>query len=221
MLINLPNEIPVLLFVAVITTYNYFYLKRIGLYNFWSLMRIVLFLLGWFGVYFIIPSQFWRGVYLLAGVPLLYLIEQAVGNPGEQLLVNETLLSAFTGFVTLVALSHYYPLSGTLYLLLTFVFTMLLVRTSYELSPQGSRGKWLSAGAIGLIMTEVFWAGSFMPLHYSALGLIVFNVFYCTWTLCYYFLYNHLTAKKAQFHVVLAILFTALIIIITPWRILA
>jgi hypothetical protein len=37
-----------LLFVAVITTYNYFYLKRIGLYNFWSLMRIVLFLLVWF-----------------------------------------------------------------------------------------------------------------------------------------------------------------------------
>jgi len=82
------------------------------------------------------------------------------------------------------------------------------------------RTKWISAVCLGLALTEVFWAASFLPLHYSALGLLAFNVFYCAWTLCYYFLYNHLTVKKVQYHVVLALVFTALIMAVTPWQIL-
>jgi hypothetical protein len=207
-------------YLAVVTGYNYVFLRREGHYNVWTLLRPLLFLLGWFGVYFIIPNEFWRGAYLLAGLPAIYLLERTLGNSGEQLLFNETLLMAFTGLFTVTALSHYYLLPGTLYLLIVFALTVFIVRASYELTPQSRQMKWICAICLGFVVAEVFWAASFLPLHYSAASLLIFNVFYCAWTLCYYFLYNHLTTKKIQFHVVLAVLFSVLIVTVTPWRIL-
>lgn len=208
------------LYLIVVGGYNYFHLKQRQLYNFWMWLRPLLFIMTWFGVFFIIPSNFWRGVYLLVGVVVIYIVERNLGSHGEQLLFNETLITAFTGLMTLTALSHYFLLPGTLYLAGTFVFITVIVRSSYDLSPQNERTKWISAVVLGLALTEVFWISSFLPLHYSALGLLAFNVFYCAWTLGYYFLYNHLTFKKVQFHVVLALVFTALIMSVTPWRIL-
>jgi len=207
-------------YLLIVTWYNYFFLRRIGHYNLWTLLRPLLFLLGWFGVYFIIPNEFWRGVYLLAGLPVIYLLERMLGNSGEQLLFNETLLMAFTGLFTVTALSHYYLLPGTLYLFVIFFLTVLIVRASYELTPQDKAMKWICAVCLGIVITEVFWASSFLPLHYSAIALLIFNVFYCAWTLCYYFLHKHLTPRKIQFHVVLAVLFSVLIVAVTPWRIL-
>ncbi len=209
------------IYLAAVGTYNFFYLRHIHSVNIWVALRPLLLIAGWFGVYFIIPNEFWRGVYLLAGVPVIYFIERMLGNPGEQLLFNETTLAAFTGYMTIVAFSHYYLLPGTIYLLAAFVFTVLLTRSSYELTPQSLRAKWLVAIVMGLAITEVFWAASFMPLHYSATALLVFDIFYTAWTLCYYFLYNHLTSKKIQFHIVLAVLFAFIILAVTPWSIIA
>lgn len=208
------------IYAAVVGVYNYFYLKRSGTYNFWTWLRPLLFIIAWFGVFFIIPSSFWRGVYLLLGVVAVYVVERNLGKMGEQLLFNETLITAFTGLMTLTAFSHYFLVPGTVYLILVFIWTMLIVRASYELTPQDRQAKWVSSVVLGIALTEVFWVGSFLPLHYSALGLLIFNVFYCAWTLGYYFLYNHLTPKKIQFHVVLALVFTAIILAVTPWRIL-
>jgi hypothetical protein len=209
-----------LLYLGLVTIYHYIYLKRHGIFNWWLVIRPLLFLSSWFGLFFIIPDSFWRGVFLLVGVPVTYLLERMLGHQGEQLLFNETLLSAFAGLMTVTALSHYYALPSTLYLFAAFVFMLLLIRASFESMPQSKQVKWTSAVCLALALAEVFWAASFLPLHYSALGLLAFNVFYCTWTLCYYFLYNHLTAKKIQFHVILALLFTAVVAAVTPWRIL-
>lgn len=209
-----------IIYLGLVTLYNYYYLKRTTIFNLWLLLRPLLFLLAWFGVFFIIPNDFWRGVYLLAGVPVVYFLERTLGARGEQILFNETLLTAFTGLMTITAFSHYYQLPSTLYLLITFIFMTVIIRASYELTPQTVRVKWVSAVCLGLGLSEVFWATSFLPLHYSALALLTFNVFYCAWTLCYYFLYNHLTTKKVQFHVVLSLVFTAIIAAVTPWRIL-
>ncbi len=209
-----------LIYLGAVAIYNYVYVKQGGLFNWWLVIRPLLFLGSWFGLFFIIPNSFWRGVFLLIGVPVIYLVERMIGNQGEQLLFNETLLSAFAGLMTITAFSHYYVLPSTLYLFITFAFMILLIRASFESMPQSNQVKWASAVCLALALAEVFWAASFLPLHYSALGLLAFNVFYCTWTLCYYFLYNHLTPKKIQFHVSLALIFTAVIAIVTPWRIL-
>jgi hypothetical protein len=207
-------------YLTLVTLYNFFHLRRLNAYSVWTLVRFVLVFVGWFGVYLIIPSEFWRSAFLIAGLPLFYFIERIIGHPGEQLLFNETLLATFTGIMAIVGFSHYFLLPGTLYLLLLFVFVTLVVRSSYELTPQSRRSRWMAAVAYGLAMTEVYWAAGFLPFHYSAIGLLVFNAFYCVWTLGYYYLYNHLTPKKVQFHILLALVFTILIIIITPWRIL-
>ncbi len=209
-----------IIYLGAVTFYNYSYLRRRGSVNLWTILRPTLFLVCWFGIFFIISSDWWRGVFLLVGVPVIYAVERILGQPGEQALFNETLLTAFTGLMGITALSHYFILSGPVYLLLVFILITLIARASYELIPQSGRVKWTGAVCLGLALAEVFWAANFLPLHYSALGLLAFNIFYCAWTLCYYFLYNHLTPKKVQFHVVLALVFTGLIMAVTPWRIL-
>jgi hypothetical protein len=209
------------LYLGVVTLYNRYYLLKTGQYNHWALVRPALFLICWFGVYLIIPSEFWRGAYLLVGVVVIYLVERLLGNAGEQLLFNQTFITAFAGFMTLTGLSHYFLLPGTLYLFIVFLFVALLSRAAYDFVPESQRIKWVTAFIISLVVTEVFWAFSFLPLHYSALGLLTFNVFYCLWILCYYYLYNHLTTKKVQFQLFLAVLFTIIILAVTPWSILA
>lgn len=209
-----------IIYLVIVTFYNYFYLKNRGIVNLWVLVRPVLLIAAWFGTYFIIPNTWWRGVYLLAGAGVIYFTERTLGNQGEQLLFNETVLTAFTGLIAITAFSHYFVLPGAVYLFVTFAATAIIARASYEMTPQSARMKWTIAICLGLALAEVFWAGSFLPLHYSAIGLLLFNVFYCAWTLCYYFLYNHLTPKKIQFHVILAMLFTAVILAVTPWSIL-
>jgi hypothetical protein len=210
-----------ILYVIIATAYNYFYLRRFKTYNAWTLIRAALFLFGWFGLYFIIPSFFWRGVFLLSGVPLIYFVERVLGHPGEQLLFNETLITAFAGIMAIVGLSHYFPFSGTWYLLALFLFVSITVRASYEFTPQSRQAKWTSAIILGLVMAEILWVAGFLPFHFSAIALLVFNAFYCAWTLGYNYLYNHLTPKKVQFQVILALAFTVLIVIVTPWKILS
>jgi len=209
-----------IIYLGAVTAYNHWFLREGTAYNIWTLVRPGLFILGWFGLYFIIPNTGWRGVFLLLAAAVIYFMERLLGNQGEQLVFNETLIISFAGFMTLTALSHYYLIPGTAYLAAVFVWTAAVARSSYELTPVSSRAKWINSICLAFVMAELFWACSFLPLHYSALGLLMFNTFYCAWTLCYHFLYNHLTAKKIQYHVVLSLLFTALILAVTPWRIL-
>lgn len=207
-------------YLIVVSLYNYVIIRAEHSYSHWMMLRPVLFFLGWFGLYFIIPNEFWRGLFLLASFPVIYVIERMIGHPGEQLLFNETLLTSFAGFMTLTALSHYFPLTGTLYLALIFGFSLALVRSSYDLMPQSPKYKWLYALVLALLMTQLFWVLSFLPLHFSALALLLFNVFVCIWTITYNFLYNHLTRQKVQFQLGMAVLFTLIILAATPWQIL-
>lgn len=210
-----------LLYLAILTGYNIWYLKLAGHYNLWWLVRPVLFLSGWFGLFFILPNETWRGLFLLLGLPIIYLVEFLVGNSGQQFLLNETLISAFAIFMALTSFSHtFVTLPFVVYLAICFSATLLLIRASYEAVPRPGPARWYSAAILALLTTEMFWVLSFLPLHFSALGLILFNVFYFCWVLYYYALYDHLNLKQVQYHIVLGIIFTALILVVTPWRIL-
>ncbi len=208
------------LYLICVTLYNYAVVRKDTAHSKLMLVRPVLFYLGWFGLFFIIPNTFWRGVFLLISVVLIYSIERTIGKPGEQLLFNETLLTSFAGFMTLTALSHYFPLHGTEYLAAVFIFSLALIRASYDLMPQLPRTKWLYALVLALLLTQLFWVLSFLPLHYSALALLLFNIFTCVWTITYNFLYNQLTRQKVQFNLILAAAFTLIILSVTPWQII-
>ncbi len=208
-------------YVGAVTAYNIWYLKAIGHYNLWWWVRPALFIAAWFGIFFILPNEIWRGLFLLLGLPVIYLVELLIGNSGQQLLLNETLLTAFGIFMALTSFSHTFAaVPGVVYLAICFLATMILVRASYEAVPRPGPARWYAAAILALLTTEFFLALSFLPLHFSALGLILFNAFYFCWVLYYYALYDHLNIKQVQYHIALAVIFTALILLVTPWQIL-
>jgi hypothetical protein len=207
-------------YLICVGIYNRFYIRSVGSFNWWVWLRPHLLLIGWFGMLMLLPNEFFRGMYLLLGLPLLYIVEVNVSGVGEQLLFNETLLTAFAFCMGVMAAVQYFPRTHILYSISVFAAMSILCRTSFQSTPLDERAKWVSAMILALFTTELFWVLSFLPLHFSALGVILFNLFYFCWALYYYYVFNHLTPKKFQFHLVLAIFFTFVMIFVTRWDIL-
>lgn len=210
----------ILLLIGV-TVYTILYLKRVDKFSYWSVIRTVLVYTAWIGLFFIIPSSVLRGVFLLVGLPVLYYVLFTTGDTGEQLLFNELVVSAFGLFMLLASLAQYFASIGSWYVVVAFIITVTLSRATLELTPQSLRSKWLGSVIIGMCMAELFWALSFLPLHYSVSGFILFVIFYALWSLYYYFLFNHLTVRKVQFHLGLSLIFIILVLLTTPWGILS
>lgn len=208
-----------LVYLGAVALYNRWYLRRQDRWNIWVWLRVPLFLTAWFGMFFLIPSSLGRGAFLLIGVPIVFFFESLVGNTGQQLGWNEFLLTAGGVLLSIFGLNYYFIFPGVLYLLVVFVAVTLLVRTSLELVPHDTLVKWVASLAIGLFVTELFWAASFLPLHYTALAVIVFNALYVVWIMYYHYLYHTLTLKQIQFHLLLALVLTAVMFITTPWSI--
>ncbi len=208
-------------FLIGVTVYTVLYLRKIEKFNYWAVVRTTLVFTAWIGLFFIIPSSVLRGLFLLVGLPVLYYVLYTAGNIGEQLLFNELVVSAFGLFMLLASLAQYFARFGSWYVVVAFVLTILLTRATLEQTPQSLRSKWLGSTIIGLCMAELFWSLSFLPLHYSVLGFMLFVIFYALWSLYYYFLFNHLTVRKVQFHLGLSFIFIILVLLTTPWGILS
>jgi hypothetical protein len=210
-----------IIFLIGVGIYATLYLKRVGRFNWWSVIRTLLVFVAWVGLFLIIPSSVLRGIFLLVGLPVLYYVLYTTGNTGEQLLFNELVISAFGMFMLLAGFAQYFVRIGSWYVLVTFALTTLLCRATLELTPHGKRSKWLGSVIIGLVLAELFWALSFLPLHYSVLGFVLFVIFYALWSLYYYYLFNHLTVRKVQFHLGLSFIFIILVLLTTPWGIIS
>jgi hypothetical protein len=202
-------------YLAVLSGYAYWHLWRSHQFSFWLWLRLPLFLLAWFGFFFLIPTALLQGVFLLVSLVLLYFFQLTMGKLGEQVLFSQTLLTAFAFCMFIMAFSSYFPVSSLLYFVLLVVFVSLLVRASFELTPATRQGKFLGAALVTALLAELFWSLSFLPLHYSALGLILFNFFYFIWSLYYYYLFKLLTLQKIELQLGLLALFTILILFAT------
>lgn len=206
-------------YTAAVSVYNRWYMRAQERWNVWIWLRVPLFIISWFGVFFIIPSYFGRGLFLLVGVPLIFFFESLAGNTGQQLSWNEFLLTCGALLMMIFGFSFYFNLPGILYLVVVFVAITIMVRSSLEMVPHDVLVKWVASLAIGLFATELFWATNFLPLHYTALAVITFNALYVVWIVYYHYLYHTLTRKQIQFHLILAVLLTIVIFISTPWSI--
>jgi len=207
-------------FLLVVAFYNYIYLNRTGRYSIWIWLRFLLFAGSWFIMFFLIPSSGLRGLFLLFGILVMYVFESMVGLMGEQMLFNETLLTAFGFIMSLFALAWYFPISSILYLGLIFLMITLLARSSFASTPASNDQQLIGSIVIGLLTAQAFWALSFLPLHFSALALILFSIFYFLWVLFYYDLFKHLTVRKVQFHLAVSLGIIVLILLVTPWGII-
>ena len=210
-----------LVYAAAASLYNRWYLKKIGQYNFWLLLRILLLLSAAFGIFLIVPSDFLRGLFLIVAVVLITFFEIILGNLSENILLNETLIIAFGLFFTLTAFYEYVPSYATAYLVGAFLGAALLARSLYEFVPQPKPVKLIGAVTLGLFVSEVFWALNFLPFHFSVAALLLFNLFYLCLILNYYYLFHILSFQKIQFHLVLIAACDAAVLLVTRWRILS
>ena len=206
--------------IGLFSWYNHWYLKKIGKYNHWLLLRNVLVYLAIFAFLLILPNPFTRGLFLILATVIIAFFEFFIGHFSETIMLNETLIMAFGFSISFCAYGWYFPKSETLLIMATLVVTFLMARSAYEFIPQPEKTKNISAAVLALFCSEIFWVLSFLPFHYSAIGLMLFSVFYFCFILNYYYLINTLNFKKFQLHLTLFVFAILLIIFITPWRIL-
>jgi hypothetical protein len=206
-------------YLLALTLYNWRYLLSQEQYQLWLLVRVPLFVFIWFGLFFVLPFGFARVLLLIASVPLIFVFETLVANRGQQLGWNIFLLSLASLLLGLYGFHFYFPLSGLLYLGLIFVGTTILVRASVETVPHTPAVKWFASLVLGLFAAEIFWVTQFLPLHFSVLAILSFNILYLLWVMYYHYLYQSLTRRQIQFHLLLVILFSGIILISSPWTI--
>ncbi len=209
-----------LLYAAAVNFYNRRYLKEIQKYNFWTALRPLLLLAAGFGLFLVIPSEFFRGLFLISCVAVIAVFEMLLGNQAENILLNETLFIAFGIFFALFAGYYYSPAYGPWYLAGIFFGSGLLARSFYEFIPQSNKVKLAGSVAIGLFCAELFWSLNFLHFHFSVLAVFLFNFFYFCLILNYYFLFHILNFKKIQFHFLLMAATSVIALAATPWRIL-
>jgi hypothetical protein len=211
----------VLLYICLTAVYNRWYLKQTGKYNFWALLLPGILMAVALGVFLVIHSPNLRGLFLAATVIFIALAEIILGNMSENLMLNQTLIIAFGLFFGLFGAYYYTPSYQPLYLIGVFLGAGLLARVFYESVPQPDKIKIIGAIAIGLFCAELFWVLNFLQFHFSALSLILFNIFYFCLILNYYHLFHNLNLKKVKFHLLLIAFCSVLVALATPWAIIS
>lgn len=209
-----------LIYAAAVFWYGKQYLKSLEKYNIWIQARSMLLLASAFGLFLVIPSDGLRGLFLILAVITIAAFQIFLGDTAENLLLYETLIIAFGLFFSLAAFMQYIPGFGPWYVMAVFAAVFLLSRSFYELVPRQEKTKLIGSVAMGLFSSQMFWALSFLPLHFSALALLLFNFFYFCLTLNYYHLFHVLNFKKMQFHLFLIIACSVVVVLATPWSIL-
>jgi hypothetical protein len=192
-----------LIYASAVFFYNRWYLKQIQKYSIWINLRFMLLLAAAFGLFLIIPTAGFRGMYLIVTVGLISLGEVMLGKEGENILLNEVLIIAFGLFLSFSAFYQYIPVFSALYAVGIFISSAILSRSFYELIPQTGNSKLVGSVVLGLFCSEIFWALNFLPFHFSVQGIFLFNIFYICLILNYYFQFHNLNLKKIQFHVLL------------------
>lgn len=207
-------------FSLLLGIYNYYYLKKLQRYNFWVWLRPIMLCLSILGVFASVPNDFMRGLSLATGAVLLVFFELALGKFSDNINTNETLLISFGGIVAVSSLNFTFPKFSAIFVALVFLGASLVSRSFLEFIPQSNKIKLVMALTLGFFTAQFFWALSFLPLHFSALALILFGLFYFLLIINYYFLFNILTAQKIKFHFWLVAICIAAVFLATPWAII-
>jgi hypothetical protein len=212
--------LPVMLFyLAVVMAYNYWYLKKNNLYVFWSWVRPLFFLGAMLSIYFVVPTNLLRGVFLIFAVAFIYFLEVRVLIPSEQVLFFETLVSYFGLSMGIFGNNFYLLPKNFITLLLLGAVTYLISRSSFDYVPQSDQQKNFFSWFLAFCMLEISWALVFLPFHFTVLAVILFNIFYVLWIIIYYYLFHNLSVKKISFHMIFSTILILLTLIATPWKI--
>ncbi|MDB4940070.1 MAG: hypothetical protein JWO40_495 [Candidatus Doudnabacteria bacterium] len=208
-----------LLYFIVVMAYNYWYLKKHNFYVFWSWLRMLFFLASIVSIYFVIPSGFIKGIFLIFASAFVYFLELRLLIASEQVLFFETLLSYFGLALGIFGNNYYLLPKNFITLILLGLATYLIARASFDYAPQSRQQKNFFAWFIAFCVLEVSWALIFLPFHFTVLAVILFNIFYVLWIITYYHLFHNLSMKKVSFHMIFSTILILLTLLSTPWKI--
>ncbi|MBI3231484.1 MAG: hypothetical protein HYZ51_00145 [Candidatus Doudnabacteria bacterium] len=212
--------LPAFLAVLLLTfLYNRWYLQALNKYNIWLIIRPLLLETSGFIMYLLLLNSFFRGGFLVATVFFIAVFEIMLANFSENLLLNETLLTAFAFCFSFFGFSWWVPGFLYLYFFGLFLALLLLSRSFFDYTAQTSGIKWLNAFIASFLSVQIFWASSFLPFHYSVLAILLLNYFYVLVVLDYHSLYNTLSPKKVKFYFSLAGICLLFAFSATPWTI--
>lgn len=208
-----------IIFLLTLFFYNKYYLRKINKYNIYTVLGPVLFYFSSVCLYFFIPTNFTKIIFLFL-VCILGIVSQVfLGNFVESIMLGQSLVTAFFIFSSLVAANFNFPGFYFMYLIGVFLSAIFISRSFFEFSPYTQKEKLITALVIGLLCAQFYWVENFLPPHYSALGLFLFNFFYFILMLSYYHMFNTLNFKKIQFHLILVTVTSLVVAVVTPWTI--
>jgi hypothetical protein len=212
---------PVFLGVLGLTVYyNLNYLSALQLKNVWPIARVALLQLAGFLLFFVMPSAIARLIFLGLSLIFFYISEYLISDFSENILFNEVILISFGFFYGFNGLLWNFPTFNYLGIFGLFVVLSLLTRCFYEFAPLSQKEKWINALVLCFLSAQIFWACLYLPVHFSALAIIGFNVYYLLASLNYFFIFKTLTEKKFKFHVGLSAICIGVVLLVTPWKIL-
>ncbi len=220
-----PLIIGLLFFSGLLYSYNRWYLRQNEKWNLWLGLRAILPLWSGFGIFLLLPTPFLRAVFLFLSIGVIYLHEVFIDNTSENVTINLSTLSLFGFFLGIFGLKHYFPPVNSswlyvIYLFLICTISYLTSRIFYEFTPLSTARKNAASIIIAFFSSQLFWAFSFLPFHFSALAALFFNIVLLLLVLNYYFYFQNLTYKKFQFTLMLIFITSSVVLLATPWRII-
>lgn len=207
-----------LVYGAALLAYNLWYMRSKQFYTLWSWLRPLFFLMALLAIYFVLPANFSRGLFLALCVAFIYLMQQALLIASEQVTYLQTLLSFFGFSLAAFALNYFLLPQSPVILVLLSIAAFVVSRSSLDYVPALDVKKNFFSGVLALCVLEASWALIFLPLHFTAIAIILFNIFYVLWLVIYYHLFNNLSPKKISFHVIFSSIIIALALTTTPWK---
>jgi hypothetical protein len=202
--------------IIAAAAYNLFYLNREKGY-YWSAIRFGMLQISIALLSVILPQGI-RFIPLAACALLLYFSQFLIAVVSEQLLFIETLVIFFGFAMGLYAISFYFAPPSTMIIAGLFISSALAARCGFDPIPRSAREKLFYSLLIGLCVSEIGWGLLLLPLHFTALAVIAFNVFYVLWMLSYFHFHFNITMKKIAFHLSFSAVLVILAIVTTPLK---
>ncbi len=206
-------------YIAAVGIYNSVYLKAHNFFTPWSWIRFLIFLAALTSIYFVLPDGFWRGAFLIASTGLIYFVESRLLVASEQIVFLQALISFFGLSLVIFALNFYFLPKNTITLVLLLLSAFAVSRASFDYIAVEAGKKNFYSLFIAFAVLELSWGLIFLPFYYSALAIIIFNIFYVLWVVIYHHLFNNLSRQKISFHVVFSAILVILTLVSTPWRV--
>lgn len=162
------------------------------------------------------------GMYYL-GLLALYRLRSAPTDQTAQSLLSIAIMAAMFFFYSGVY-GFYVNFNFPLWGLMTLFFFGTAAVSYQALVNRERRNRWRSlfySLVIGLIIGECAWAFGFWPFGYLTTGALALILYAMLWDVAFAAFYGELSLKRVIIRILFLLAFAFLILLSTPWRILA